>query len=315
MMAIITPYYGKSGDQRFVTRKRYLHQTIQSVKSQDIDLIHIIVDDGSDDGAIDEITKKFGDSDKITIIGRERKQEDRLTCTNAINYGLQKILGFEKFSHIDSKRIEYVTILHSDDLAINLEARVNEMSKKSIDFLYTDAIILIESTKEKILWEGIDGSAREVRRNLWHRGRMPYPTMTWTAPFLVQMQRYVRDRYKRAFILDRSIGCGEDVDLALTSLELAEKEKMKIGYLREITAVYRIHDLSLAKIRNSRERREEENHVLKKHFGSVGKKVQHLERLINRPECYFPFLMRYVLSRRKKINLEDLERWLKEIGT
>jgi len=119
----------------------------------------------------------------------------------------------------------------------------------------------------------------------------------------MNLAEYNRSVYNLSSFLDGNIGCGEDVDIALSSLELAKKLRLKTGYLKEITAEYRIHDLSLAEIRDQKERAHEENTVLRKHFGKVGTSLQHLKRLIARPECYFQSLLINQLAKRKRVEV------------
>ncbi len=303
MIAIITPYYSKKGDQRFAKRKEYLYQTIKSVSSQDMDLVHLIVDDGSDDGVVENLHDLFDDK-RLKTIFRKRRTGDILTCTNAINYGLEKILNCELGN------IDYITFLHSDDLVMDLASRIRYMGGKSLDFIYTDAIIFLDGKTQGIVWEGLTGSPNKVKEDLWPKGKMPYPTMTWSFDFVKLISEFNLFNYGSSFF-DNNIGCGEDVDIALTTLKLAVIKKKRVGYLKKLTAAYRIHNSSLAEIRNQEERRNEENKVIFKHFGASGYVLQNIKRFIYRPECYFPSLMNLAISKRQKTDLKDIEKWLK----
>ena len=176
MIAIITPYYTKLDDKGFSKRKEYLDETIRSVKSQITPLLHVIVDDGSELNVAEEIAREH-DPRNLVIIKRQRGTKDKLTCTNALNFGLECTLN-NRLPTVDTKQIEYFTFLHSDDLVVNLNSRVKEMQDNNLGFIYTDAIIFKDPDVEGILWEGVNGSIDSVRSTFWTEGRMPYPTMT-----------------------------------------------------------------------------------------------------------------------------------------
>lgn len=131
---------------------------------------------------------------------------------------------------------------------------------------------------------------------------MPYPTMTWSFNFLKNLTVWVGEKYGVQGFFDPEIGCGEDVDVALSSFEYAFSENYKIHYLPEITAGYRLHELSLSAIRDQTTRTKEENTVLIRHFGRFMKVLLHMGRFIVRPECYISQLMSLKNKFRLKTN-------------
>ena len=226
-----------------------------------------------------------------------------MTCTNALNFGFEYVIkNYNKFQNFN-----HISILHSDDLAISLNKRIDLMEKNNLNFLYSDALLFFNVNDPCYLWKGdCNLEIGDKIENYWIKGTMPYPTMTWKIDFLKDIQRYIKQKYGRRSIYNSNIGCGEDVDLALCSLETAMEFNKKIGYLPDLTAGYRIHDNSLAEIRDSKIRKKEENTVLKNHFGNFKSRIIHFKRFLLRPECYFPSLMKFRPKESFKYNLSDI---------
>jgi len=302
-MIIITPYYEEEENHNFSTRRKYLDETIESVDKQNRkDLLHVIVDDGSKSEYYKKLQKKYLNSQNRIIIRRERKKSDILTCTNALNFGLDYCFKTDSFKGIDIGSHDIITFLHSDDLLIDVYKRLDMFNSGSYVFVYTDALIFFDDNDVAYKWGGIDGSIDKITNNMWVYGKLAYPTMTWKKDFLKELKTYNIQKYKLNYVLDPKVGCGEDVDLALSSLEFAKIKGCKIGYLKDFTAGYRIHNKSLASIRDQLQRASEENSVLIKHFGEVKSKVLHMRRMLARPECYFPFLMDIKVKFRKSFS-------------
>ncbi len=299
-MIVLTPVYIKSGDSRFTQRKSYFEESMRSVRAQDESIRHIIIDDGSPKESLQEIKDKSTDC-KTTFLRRERQPRDLLTCTNALNYGLDYVL-----SSRDVCLDESISFLHSDDLLINGMRRVQSLSQERSRFLYSDAVIFFDNNPEGIVWEGLKGINRGRLQDFWIRGRLPYPTMTWTKSLLLDLKEFILKKYGSPTILDPNVGCGENVDLALSTFEFLTQTEERYTYLPQITAGYRIHSESLAEIRDQKARREEENSVLVKHFGIRKLIPLHLQKFFCRPEEYLPFLFPLALKKRKKVNLEEL---------
>lgn len=298
-MIILTPVYIKPDDKNFRKREPYLRESIESVRMQKSDLLHVIIDDGSPPDSLQEIKEEY--SDRRTIfLRRERQPRNLLTCTNALNYGLDYI-----FSKKEISSEEQVSFLHSDDRIINVRSRIKRMVDENSRFLYSDAVIFFDDSPEEIIWEGMRDVKKGRIQNFWIQGKLPYPTMTWTKGLLSEIKDYVYSRYGKTTLLDPCVGCGEDVDMALSTIEYLNHKGEEYSYLSEITAGYRIHSNSLAGIRNQKIRKKEENSVLVKHFGRKMLFPLHLQRFIYRPEEYIPFLFPQALKKRKKVKLEE----------
>jgi len=300
-MIIITPYYGKKRDKNFENRQKYLLQALMSIDKQTVpNLTHIIVDDGSTDGFCNSIKHKFSNDNRIWL-RREKLINEILTCTNAINFGIKFVLeNKDKF-----KESESITFLHSDDLAIDLSIRESAMQNEDIDFIYTDALIFFDNNDYGFKWSGLPFNYKSLEENFWIKGKMPYHTMTWRIKCIKDLIDYNNKKYKLSSLLDPTVGCGEDVDGALTTIEWAKEVGANVKYIPQVTYGYRIHNQSLASIRNQRKRRKEENSVLYKHFGYFKTISLHLKRFIERPEIYINFLMKLKNNTRENIKFRD----------
>jgi len=279
-MIVITPYYGDL-DEESGLREEYLSKTLCSVNRQCEDIHHIIVDDGSTDGVCSSLS--IGDC--TTVVRRERDSSDKLTCSNAVNYGLKTVFQDSSLTTV-RRNHDYLTVLHSDDLAYNLHLRSQFMDNNDIDFLYTDAELFTDNDEWR--WEGETADLPELRKRLWINGTMPYPTMTWRLNLLNELIKYTDQAYNMSGLYDPNIGSSEDVDVALTTLEFVNNTEYEMGYLSKVTAGYRLHRQGLAEIRSNLTRMQEESSVLVKHFGRIQAVTLHLRRIFVRPERYFP---------------------------
>lgn len=296
-MIVLTPIYVKENDRRFERRITYLKEAIKSVDLQSAQ--HIIIDDGSSPSSLESI-KDLCQEYGVTFLKRERQAYDLLTCTNALNFGLEHILASDE---IDSS--ECICFLHSDDILIDAKARAEFMKRQNGNFLYSDAVIFVDDSSSGIVWEGLSNPKRNS--DFWVYGKMPYPTMTWTKKFLAELKKYVERKYSRTQILNSKVGCGEDVDISLMSLELLKERGENPLYLPQITAGYRIHSTSLSEVRNHKQRMKEQDAILVQHFGRRMLLPLHLRRLMARPEEYFSILLPLALQKRKRVQWKNDE--------
>lgn len=299
-MILITTYYSRSGDQRFLNRRQYLEQTIQSVDSQNLDnLFHLIVDDGSTDDMYSVLSKKYADHPTRRVIRREKSHAEPLSSTNARNYAIELCLKHKNIAGIDISNHKYISFTDSDDLVANLGLRLSFMEKNQFSFGYSDAFIFFDNDiPGRLVWKALN--PQRAYKNFWIFGKMPYPTMCWRKDFLEGLTLWVKRRYGFDGPFDPNIGCAEDVDIALSSFEYAKIVNTKIGYIPEVTAGYRIHQNSLAEIREQGTRKTEEHKVLIRHFGRMESLWMYVKRAIVRPEFLFPSLIKLRNRFRKK---------------
>lgn len=289
-MIIITTYHSRDNDKRFSNRKQCLEDTIRSIDNQNLDnLFHLIVDDGSTDDTYNVLRSRYINDSRHYIIRREKNINEPLTSTNARNFAINLCLTSHLIGGIDISKHKYIMFIDSDDIVIDLDKREKFLDKNCSAFLYTDALLFFDNTDTAFFWRGM--YTDHAYKNFWVYGQMPYPTMTWRIDFLRELKNWIKVKYKFDGPFDPTIGCGEDVDIALSTFECAKNKKYKIDYLPEVTAGYRIHSYSLASIRNQTVRASEENTVLKRHFGKTISAYLHLRRFFVRPECYIPHLM------------------------
>lgn len=285
MLVILTPF--RNAADRLASRRwALLEQTVRSVDALAGQTLHIIVDDGSPQELHHELIARHSRRNRL-ILQRDKPADEIQTCSGALNLGFDFLLdgGLSKFG-IDEGTA--VTALHSDDLIMHAHRRVEEL--RDACFLYSDAALYIESTGITWHWGSLAASAPALRRWFWIRSGLPYPTMTWRLGFLRQIRKRARQRFDQVGVMDERVGSGEDVDLALNSLECVIEMCLPMKRLPETTAVYRIRNDSLAATRDQRQRTKEERFVLKKHFGMIAP-FQRAARLAVRPEAVFPGLM------------------------
>jgi hypothetical protein len=304
-MIIITAYHGRGDDPASERRRGYLRNTIRSVDAQSISaLLHIIVDDGSTDGSCEEIKKHDAGLTPRVYLRREKQPGEDLSSTLARNFALAYCEEEKLISATGSAASRYVTFIDADDLVVSLGERLKAARQQHAAFVHSDCLIFFDDVERVYFWNGEAANPRRLRNRMWVWASMPYPTMTWRADFLLSLKAYVKKQYGVDGPFDPTIGCGEDVDIALSSLEHLSAT-FTMAYVPMVTAAYRIHDSSLAAVRDGRTRRFEEESVLIRHFGPWQTKLMHVRRFLVRPECYVPSLWGLKNSLRRQTRKSD----------
>ncbi len=303
-MIIITTYHSRENDSRFTNRRTYLEQTIASINNYESSgIFHLIIDDGSTDSACDDLRETYANSTNRRVVRRDKAAGEILSSTNARNFALNLCLEEKTIDGVDISAHTHITFIDSDDVIINIEERINYLTNKGCDFLYTDALLFFDDQEAAFRWEGLRKECSYTK--FWIYGKMPYPTMTWSVKFLRELKKWNNATYNFNAFFDPIIGCGEDVDIALSSFECAAARGFVVGYLPVISAGYRIHDNSLSVIRNQSLRHREENSVLVRHFGYYYSKYMYFRRFLVRPECYIHVLISVKNLFKEKLSKKD----------
>jgi len=301
MLVVVTPYRDYD-DSRSIRRSSLLARTVASVERQKVPILHVIVDDGSPVLAFNQIRRTYESRHRI-VVRREKPEREVASCCGALNFGFDFVLG-GNLAQYGVTESAFVTALHSDDLLIDSHLRMAPAASSA--FIYSDAGLLVEPEGNLWRWTSMCGSPRSVRRSLWVRAGMPYPTMTWRVEFLRHIRDYAVRTYGQSGVMDNRIGCGEDVDVALSSLECLIDLRYTATRVPSVTAIYRIRPDSLAATRPTDQRTQEERFVLRKHFGAAAL-LQRIARFAIRPECTFPALMPLRVRHKRALVFDDDE--------
>jgi len=298
-MIIITTYHEKINDNRFFNRREYLKETIDSIDKQTAgNIIHIVVDDGSDMSVYEYLYSRYNNPGKRIVLRREKGLNEPLTSTNARNFAIDFCL-----QNLNLEDDEYLTFIDSDDLLVNLEKRIECLLIENPDFAYMNSLLFFDKSDIAFEWIGLE--TNKAYKNFWVYGGMPYPTMTWKISFLKRLKEYTKTNFNISGPFDPNIGCGEDVDIALSSFEVLIRYKLKISFFPFIATAYRIHNHSLATIRSQSRRSKEEMIVIRRHFGNFFTPILYIKRFLIRPECTIHSIMKIKNLFRKKIRKND----------
>ena len=172
-------------------RLKLLRETMDSVQKQTLDAWeHVIIDDGSDDGTCEEVTRRASCDGRIRYIRRTSEKSGANVCRNI---GIAESSG------------EFIVFLDSDDLLRKqcLEARVESMQRNpSLDFTVFRAGVFVESSGDlKRLYHSQD-PGDDLLRFLSHE-------CVWEISGPIWRRRFLQD-----------IGCFDESLLSMQDLEL-----------------------------------------------------------------------------------------------
>lgn len=296
MLVVITPYRELGAPVR---ARRLLRATVASVDAQATEVLHCIVDDGNSKECSSYLESAYSGPSRI-ILHRSKQPAEVLGCPPALNFAFDHILDGKLSRSIPEDSM--VTALHADDLALSFDQRVAACGSTA-SFCYSDAALLIEGSREILSWPSLRFPLRHTRALFWMLGRFAYPTMTWRLGFLNLLREYNAVAYGHKTVMDSRVGCAEDVDLCLASLECAVAHGAEVAAPKAVTAVYRIRDDSLSEIRDPGERWREERFILRKHFGAASSLLR-AGRVVVRPETVWPGLLKARLLFRRGVDDE-----------
>ncbi|MGM5483807.1 MAG: glycosyltransferase family A protein [Nanobdellota archaeon] len=228
------------------SRLIYLKKCLESLKRQQINFKSYVIDDGSplrDDvrSLIDCINDK-----RINLVERERSVNDRKTASNAINMGLEMF--------IQNNDVSYVCYLHSDD---GLPKDSLKQRLKG-DFSYSRFLAFKDNNPLKI-----KGFSKMGFKNGYHS--FPHHASMWSIEFLKELKKYNKNVYNQESIFDPLIAAGEDRDVTLSSMELAEIKDIIPRFVSNIGYFYRIQDDSITVEMEEKKIKEDMERIDEKH--------------------------------------------------
>ena len=194
--------------------------------------LHIIVDDGSPDPeGIQRVVRKYDDR-RIRYLRRERKKTDLQTASNALNCGIDAVLGGQY------EAVSAVTPLHSDDVMCDVSSRANALEAPDVGAALGK--IAIRRNRKITIHEPDFAMGPQ---DYVARGIAPYPvgSIMWKPSTLAGMKAYNKfDGVYHPRFLNV-----EDVLVAkLTALYLRDA-RLRIAVSEEISMIYRHHGDSL----------------------------------------------------------------------
>ncbi len=172
-------------------RSKLLCEAMESVQRQSFDAWeHIVVDDGSDDGTSEEVTRRMAADSRIRYVRRTGERSGANVCRN---------IGIAETS------AEFIVFLDSDDLLRLqcLKARVETMQRNPIlDFCVFRAGVFVESVGDLRRLYHPQNPGDDLLRFLTHECVWEISGPIWRRSFL------------------REIGCFDETLLSMQDLEL-----------------------------------------------------------------------------------------------
>jgi hypothetical protein len=279
-LAIVTPVYATEANRRL----DLLAQTMRSVSSQQLpgdSYVQIVVDDGSE-ADVAACVKSHGDA-CMRYLRRERKAGDLKTASNAINFGLELVMrrSGDVFTQEERSDVAAATYLHSDDLFTRASAR-DRLSRLEGGAVYTDMALFDDNVRY------VSTGDRYLRPRHPFYPSFNHHTIMWGMEFLHRMKEYAGERYGQDGIFDPKLFYGEDLDVSMISLEVADKHNLPMSYAREVTVMYRMHELSITGSNIPSEVERQKDHITSKHPQVHWSAPNRL--LANPPWSFFTFL-------------------------
>lgn len=236
LTAVVIPTYISSQ-----VRFDFFKQTIASLVRQNRPVVGLVIDDDSPmSNEVRLVVDYFNTNGNLRYVNRQKKDSDLHTASNALNLGLELVLGKNKdvFSKSEIGNLNFVAYLHSDDLlpVDGISKRVDAI--RGSDFVFSKMMFIDEFGKPKSIY----GNLNSVDNYAFG---FPHHSSLWSLNFLKDVKTHVQDVYGQEYIFDSRICCGEDRDVSLSSLETLKKSGRNFTFIPSISYFYRAQSDSI----------------------------------------------------------------------
>ena len=265
IVAVVTPIYATPENGRL----ELFRYTLKSVLRQCPDVVHVVVDDGSQED-VEYFLREHGNS-SVRYLKRERQASDLKTASNALNLGIDNCIAknSDVLSSRETRDLAAVTFLHSDDVLTRDSIEKRLLGLKD-GFVFTEMAF---SDKNGLVYCVRNGL--EYLQDKTYVSRNPVPfnkhTLMWNTQFLRYLKEYSERRYEQFGVFDSHLFFGEDLDVVLSSFEAAIEGNFEIDYLPFASVIYRNHPNSISGETHRAAIEEQSNIISIKHFGQPGK--------------------------------------------
>ncbi len=285
-IAVITPTRNRAGKDG----KGLLAETLESVRLQDADYVHVVVDDGSTDCTQDLVLSQ-PHRDRLVYIRREKPHGEKVTASIASNLGIQAVFEPELLPTEDRQKvrgIEVITFLHSDDLLTegSLATREDALTQTKAGMVY-GVRYLIDGEGRIIGFENCPvGKGQANWRQILATYRFPNHTVTF-------------DRRLLAYVgpFDPEIGCGEDVDMTVRAIKEAERSGRVVVGINKPTMYRRLHGDTVSQFyfENNLDEADSVELERKNTDSRLDALLVRGHKFLERPQAYLPSCVKRVL--------------------
>jgi glycosyltransferase involved in cell wall biosynthesis len=251
----IIPVYASTSE-----RLKYFNDCLKSITRQQYPTITIVVDDGSP--KFDDVKQIFENNNNgsLRLVQRTRHPNDKKTASNAINYGIEKILSNsdEILTHSEMGKIKGICYLHSDDMftKTSIEQRMNALKDKSV--VYSN-LFRIDSQSKPISKYGCG------KKILVSCHTFPHHSTMWHIDFLKELKSYIHQKFNQPGLFDKNLCAGEDRDVTLNTIRFAKKNNYPIIFIDGPTYLYRDQKDSITCLMSQKQKSQDAKRINQKH--------------------------------------------------
>ncbi len=276
-IAVITPTRDRAGKDG----KGLLAETLESVRLQDADCVHVVVDDGSTDCTKDLVLSE-PHQDRLVYIRREKPLGEKVTASIAANLGIQAVFDPERLPQEDRKKVEgvgAVTFLHSDDLLTegSITTRSEALREKGAGMVYGVRYL-------------IDVDGRIIGFETCPLERPNWKLILSTFNFPNHTATFDKDFLRSVGLFDPEIGYGEDVDLTARAIKKADRLGIGVQGIETPTMYRRLHQDTVTNFYHDAGLSGDEALMLERK--NIDSKVELIlvrgYRFLRRPQSYLP---------------------------